>query len=145
MERDISPLGSFFSVVGIAVTALIDGQGKIIDRWCGFDGEENLRKKLTKLNQTDEAVASAVGAGRRWGLRLKPGWDKPETCRLDQQDSKPLTIFSSSGFPVSSRAILGTLGAVVTLVVAQFLRIADAIGGRQKSTRVTALSWIVRP
>lgn len=49
MERDVSPLGSFFSVVGIAVTALIDGQGKIIDRWSGFDGEENLRKKLTKL------------------------------------------------------------------------------------------------
>ena len=49
MERDVSPLGSFFSVVGMAVTALIDGQGKIIDRWSGFDGEENLRKKLTKL------------------------------------------------------------------------------------------------
>jgi len=29
MERT---LGSFFSVVGIAVTALTDGQGKIIDR-----------------------------------------------------------------------------------------------------------------
>jgi hypothetical protein len=27
---------------------------------------------------------------------------EPATCRLDQQNSKPLTIFSSSGFPVSS-------------------------------------------
>ena len=49
MERNVSPLGSFFSVVGIAVTALADGQGKNIDRWSGFDGKENLRKKLTKL------------------------------------------------------------------------------------------------
>jgi len=47
--ENVSPLGSFFSVVGIAVTAFTDGQGKIIDRWSGFDGEENLRKKLTKL------------------------------------------------------------------------------------------------
>lgn len=49
MKRDVSPSGSFFSVLGIAVTALTDGQGKITDRWSGFDGEENLRKKLTKL------------------------------------------------------------------------------------------------
>jgi thiol-disulfide isomerase/thioredoxin/outer membrane lipoprotein-sorting protein len=49
MERETSPLASFFGVVGIPVTVLTDAEGKIIDRWSGFDGEENLRKKLERV------------------------------------------------------------------------------------------------
>lgn len=51
MERETSPLASFFGVVGIPVTVLTDAQGKIVDRWSGFDGEENLRSRLTKSIQ----------------------------------------------------------------------------------------------
>lgn len=49
MERETSPLASFFGVVGIPVTVLTDPQGKIIDRWSGFDGEASLRSKLVKF------------------------------------------------------------------------------------------------
>ena len=70
MKRDVSPSGSFFSVFGIAGTALTDGQGKITDRWSGFDGEENLGKKLTKLMKRSH---------RPWGGQVQglpnPGWD----------------------------------------------------------------------
>jgi thioredoxin-related protein len=49
MERETSPLASFFGVSTIPVTVITDGQGKIVDTWSGFEGEENLRSKLTKL------------------------------------------------------------------------------------------------
>jgi thioredoxin-like negative regulator of GroEL len=51
MERETSPLASFFGVVGIPVTVLTDAQGKIVDKWSGFEGEEDLRSRLAKLIQ----------------------------------------------------------------------------------------------
>jgi thiol-disulfide isomerase/thioredoxin/outer membrane lipoprotein-sorting protein len=49
MERDTSPLISFFGVVSIPVTVLADPQGQIVERWSGYDGEEDLQRKLTNL------------------------------------------------------------------------------------------------
>jgi thiol-disulfide isomerase/thioredoxin len=49
MERETSPLASFFGVVGIPVTILADPQGQIVESWSGFDGEEDLQRKLTKF------------------------------------------------------------------------------------------------
>jgi thiol-disulfide isomerase/thioredoxin len=40
MERETSPLASFFGVVGIPVTVLADPQGQIVESWSGYDGEE---------------------------------------------------------------------------------------------------------
>jgi hypothetical protein len=56
MERETSPLTSYFGVVAIPVTVLADSQGKIVDIWTGFDGgEEELRAKLTKFTQLEPA------------------------------------------------------------------------------------------
>lgn len=49
MERETSRLASFFGVVGIPVTVLADSQGQILESWSGYDGEEDLKRKLTKL------------------------------------------------------------------------------------------------
>jgi thiol-disulfide isomerase/thioredoxin/outer membrane lipoprotein-sorting protein len=51
MESETSPLASFFGVVGIPVTALADPQGQIVESWSGYDGEEDLQRKVTKLTQ----------------------------------------------------------------------------------------------
>lgn len=51
MERQTSPLASFFGISGIPVTVLTDAQGKIVDKWPGFEGEEDLRNRLTRLMQ----------------------------------------------------------------------------------------------
>jgi thiol-disulfide isomerase/thioredoxin/outer membrane lipoprotein-sorting protein len=49
MERDVSPLTSFFGIVGIPVTVLADSSGQIVNAWVGYDGESDLRLKLTKV------------------------------------------------------------------------------------------------
>jgi thiol-disulfide isomerase/thioredoxin len=49
MERETSPLATFFGVVGIPVTVLADPQGQIVESWSGYDGEEDLQRRLTKL------------------------------------------------------------------------------------------------
>jgi len=61
---------------------------------------------------------------------------------LDQHDAT-LNYLQFQRFPGFESSDFGTLGAVVTPVVAQ-LRLANAIGGWQKSARLTG-SWIVRP
>jgi thiol-disulfide isomerase/thioredoxin/outer membrane lipoprotein-sorting protein len=50
MEKETSPLASFFGVVGIPVTVLADPQGQIVESWSGYDGEEDLQRKLTKFS-----------------------------------------------------------------------------------------------
>lgn len=51
MERETSPLGSFFGVAatGIPISVLADAQGRIVDSWAGYDSEEALRQKLTRF------------------------------------------------------------------------------------------------
>jgi thiol-disulfide isomerase/thioredoxin len=54
MEMEISPLASFFGVVGIPVSVLADREGKIVDIWNGFDGgEDKLRAKLTEFTHPE--------------------------------------------------------------------------------------------
>lgn len=49
MPDENSPLASFFGVGAIPVSVFVDVQGRIIDRWVGFDGEEALSKRVQQL------------------------------------------------------------------------------------------------
>jgi peroxiredoxin len=49
MEDEASRLGSFFGLATIPVSLFVGSQGKIVDQWVGFDGEEELSKRLTEL------------------------------------------------------------------------------------------------
>jgi hypothetical protein len=49
MGETTSRLGSFFDLATIPVSVFVDAQGKIADRWVGFEGEEGLSKKLSAL------------------------------------------------------------------------------------------------
>lgn len=51
MERETSQLDSFFGIaaIGLPITVLADHQGAIVDGWAGYDGEEVVRRKLTKF------------------------------------------------------------------------------------------------
>jgi cytochrome c biogenesis protein CcmG, thiol:disulfide interchange protein DsbE len=51
MERETSQLDSFFGIaaIGLPITVLADHQGAIVDSWAGYDGEEVVRRKLTKF------------------------------------------------------------------------------------------------
>jgi len=61
IERQTSPLASFFGVVAIPVTVLADSQGKIVDIWTGFDGgDEELRAKLKKFTQLEPADSREI-------------------------------------------------------------------------------------
>ena len=44
-----SRLSLFFGVRGLPVSIFVDAQGRVIDRWLGFDGEEKLTLRLQKL------------------------------------------------------------------------------------------------
>ena len=55
MERETSPLGSFFGVpaTGIPISVLADAQGKIVNSWAGYDSEEVLRQKLARFTHPE--------------------------------------------------------------------------------------------
>jgi hypothetical protein len=68
----------WFSSIGEAVLLLAPGIWSLADSW-SMNGDNMLIRK--GLNGAEAGV-------------------EPTTCRLDQQNSKPLTVLSSGGFPV---------------------------------------------
>ena len=49
MAEAESRLSLYFGIRGIPVTVFVNGQSRVLDRWSGFSGEEELVKRIEKL------------------------------------------------------------------------------------------------
>jgi hypothetical protein len=49
MSEAESRLSQYFGIKGIPVSVFVDSQGRVLDYWSGFSGEQGLVKRIQKL------------------------------------------------------------------------------------------------